>query len=45
MKVPVPMIPAGGAGRAIAAFIAIALVVYMVKQVASVPPQNSNPKR
>lgn len=46
MKVPVSMIPAGGSGAAIAAFIAIALVVfYLASQTASVPPQNPNAQR
>lgn len=45
MKVPVSMVPAGGSGAAIAAFIAIALVVYMVNRAAIAPPQNSNTQR
>lgn len=41
MKTPVPMIPGGaGAGKAIAAVIAIALVVFMVSQLQK-PPQQS----
>lgn len=42
MKLPFSMIPPSGAGGAIAAVIAIALVVYMVKQGVFVPPQGSN---
>ena len=42
MKLPFSMVAPGGAGRAIAAVIAIALVVYMIKQAAMMPPQNQN---
>ena len=45
MKVPFPMVAASGAGRAIAAVIAIALVVYMVKQMTNVPPANQSNQR
>lgn len=41
MRTPIPMIPGGaGAGRAIAAVIAIALVVFMVSQLQKPPQQN-----
>jgi hypothetical protein len=45
MKLPFPMVAPGGAGGAIAAVLAIALVVYMVKQAAGAPPQNSSAPR
>ena len=45
MKLPFSMVAPGGAGGAIAAVIAIALVVYMIQQAASVPPIGQSTQR